>query len=298
MSTGGGFNLKKTLAVITILSLPAILTFTGNNFNHSQAALWTQPRNPPDDPDVDAALIRKAREAEWADRNLTVRKDVCKYESDIPTPPPKMKVALTFDDGPESSQTPYILETLDKYHIHASFFMIGQKAKGSPGMVRTVASHGHLIIGNHSWTHPNFHDISALAQAKEVLLNENLLGSHFRPKLFRYPYGNSSCTTNDLLHSRGYKIVGWHVDSCDWGFNKTGTVSETDAKICGVEPQFRSNFVGHVVASLEGRRGGILLMHEIQPHTIRQLETIIKDLIAAGFDFGTLDEEDFQSSLR
>lgn len=222
----------------------------------------------------------------------------CKYESDIATAPPINRVALTFDDGPTPEGTEHILVLLKKYNIPATFFMIGEKARQYPDLVEKVRAASHTVIANHSWDHPNFHDLTAAAQADEVLRNEALLGADLQPKLFRYPFGNSTCDTNQLVHARGYKIVGWHIDSCDWAFDRTGAIDIKEALSCGVALQYQSDFVGHVVAAARARRGGIILMHEIHPNTLSKLEEIIDRLLAAGFTFGTLTDPDFQSSLR
>jgi peptidoglycan/xylan/chitin deacetylase (PgdA/CDA1 family) len=101
-----------------------------------------------------------------------------------------------------------------------------------------------------------------------------------------------------LVRARGYKIVGWHIDSCDWAFEKTGSVDIKEAISCGVLPQYRNDYVGHVVSAARARNGGIILMHEIHPNTIKKLEEIITQLRADGFVFGTILDEDFQQSLR
>jgi len=221
----------------------------------------------------------------------------CRYESEISTPPPRKQVALTFDDGPEPGETELILETLKKHNISAAFFMIGRKAKQYPELVEKVHAAGHLIIGNHSWDHPNFHDISAAEQTTEVLRNEAVLSNYLQPKLFRYPYGNSTCETNELVRSRGYRIVGWHIDSCDWAFEKTGMVDVKEAISCGVLPQYHDDYVGHVVSAARARNGGIVLMHEIHPNTLKKLDEIITRLTVDGFVFGTILDTDFQTSL-
>jgi peptidoglycan/xylan/chitin deacetylase (PgdA/CDA1 family) len=222
----------------------------------------------------------------------------CKYESDISTPPPKNRVVLSFDDGPEPGQTEHILATLKKYSIPAAFFMIGKKVQQHPELLAMVLAEKHQVIGSHSWDHPNFHDLSVAQQADEVLRSEPLLISDSQPKLFRYPYGNSSCETNQLLRSRGYRIVGWHVDSCDWAFDKAGVVDDKEAIVCGVLSQYHHDFVGHVVSTVRARKGGIILLHEIHPNTLSKLEEIITTLIAEGFSFGSVLEEGFQPSLR
>jgi peptidoglycan/xylan/chitin deacetylase (PgdA/CDA1 family) len=248
------------------------------------------------------AHIRK-HHLKHLDDKLTIEPKVleknCRYESDISTKPPTKRVALTFDDGPEQGQTELILEVLKKYEISATFFMIGEKAQQHPELVDAVrAADNHQVIGNHSWDHPNFHDIAVDKQEEQVLRNEALLDSDLQPRLFRYPYGNSSCETNELVRSRGYKIVGWHIDSCDWAFEKTGSVDIKEALSCGVLPQYHNDYVGHVVSAVRARNGGIILMHEIHPNTIKKLEEIITQLQADGFVFGTILDEDFQASLR
>lgn len=221
----------------------------------------------------------------------------CKYESDISTAPPVNRVALTFDDGPAPGATEYILDLLKKYNITATFFMVGKQADDNPELVEKVRA-GHQLVANHSWDHPNFHEIDAAEQASQVLRNEAVLAKDQSPKLFRYPYGNSSCETNTLVHARGYKIVGWHIDSCDWAYDKSGKIDMKEAMACGVAPQYQSDYVGHVVSAARARKGGIILMHEIHRNTLKQLEAIITRLLAEGFVFGSILDPEFQSSLR
>lgn len=222
----------------------------------------------------------------------------CKYESDIATAPPPMHVALTFDDGPSPEGTELILALLKKYNIPATFFMIGEKVEKYPELMALVRASGHQVVGNHSWDHPNFHDISVAEQGDEVLRDEAALATDVTTKLFRYPYGNSSCATNELVRARGYKIVGWHIDSCDWAFDKNGSVDAKEAISCGVLPQYRDDYVGHVVSAARARKGGIILMHEIHPNTLKKLEQIIVAMQADGFIFGSILDADFQPSLR
>lgn len=226
--------------------------------------------------------------------------DNCRYESDIPTRPPRQRVALTFDDGPEPGQTELILAVLARHNITATFFMIGEKMQRHPELVALVRDAHHQIVGNHSWNHPNFHDISVQAQADEVLRGDALLATDGAagPKLFRYPFGNASCETNALVRARGYRIVGWHIDSCDWAFEKTGAVDFQEATACDVLPQYRADYVGHVVSAVRARNGGIVLMHEIHPNTVAQLEAVVRQILDDGYSFGTVLDADFAPSLR
>ena len=222
----------------------------------------------------------------------------CRYESDISTPPPPRHIALTFDDGPEPGQTEFILEVLKRTGVPATFFMIGEQAERHPDLVHKVQAAGVHHIGNHSWDHPNFHSIAPTEQAIEVAKTAQLLSADVQQKYFRYPYGNSSCETNALLHNGGYQIVGWHIDSCDWAFDKEGKVDFKEAATCGVLAQYRADFVGHVLSAIRAHNGGILLMHEIHPNTLKKLEEIIRAAQAEGFQFDTIDNPLFQASLR
>src|SRR4051794_35236326 len=62
-------------------------------------------------------------------------------------------VRLTFDDGPNRRATPEILDTLSAHGVTATFFVIGQMAAASPGIVRRESREGH-DVGNHSWDQP------------------------------------------------------------------------------------------------------------------------------------------------
>jgi peptidoglycan/xylan/chitin deacetylase (PgdA/CDA1 family) len=247
------------------------------------------------------ASIRSHRLRHLSDKlnnELTELVEHCRYESDINTPPPPRQVALTFDDGPEPGQTELILATLARHGVRATFFMIGEKAQRHPELVEAVARSGRHLIANHSWDHPNFHSITPAAQAEELRRGEEAVQAHMQKKLFRYPYGNSSCETNKLLKAQDYATVGWHVDSCDWAFDHAGKVDAREAMECEVLAAYRGDYQGHVLSAVRAHNGGIVLMHEIHPNTVKQLDAVIEALKADGFSFGALDDAGFASSLR
>jgi peptidoglycan/xylan/chitin deacetylase (PgdA/CDA1 family) len=223
----------------------------------------------------------------------------CRFESDIATLPPEGVVALTFDDGPEPGGTEEILAVLARHHVPATFFLIAEKAKAHPDLVQMARALPGAVIGNHSWSHPNFHDIPAEAQLKEVDSADGLLHADLgATPLFRYPYGNSTCETNERVRTLGYRIVGWHVDSCDWGYDGPSGLTAAEALSCGVLAPYRHDFVGHVVASVRAHRGGIVLMHETQHISVDNLDTLITKLEAEGYRFSTPVAPEFATSLR
>jgi peptidoglycan-N-acetylglucosamine deacetylase len=248
-----------------------------------------------------ASSIRSAHLTRLDERMSTSVEDLkeqCRFESDISTAPSAGVVALTFDDGPDAEHTRDILATLDRYQVPGTFFVIGEKAERHPELVRSIQESGRHLVGSHTWSHPNFHDLAPEAQRVEIDRGIDALPDARGRRLFRYPYGNASCPSNEYLHERGYAIVGWHVDSCDWAFDRTGTVEAKEALSCGVSPQFRADFVGHVASSLRARRGGIVLLHEIHDITAVRLAELIEEIRRDGFNFVRLDDPRLADSLR
>jgi peptidoglycan/xylan/chitin deacetylase (PgdA/CDA1 family) len=98
------------------------------------------------------------------------------------------QVALTFDDGPDPTYTPRILEILRRCNAKATFFLIGEKAARERQLVCRILEEGHEI-GNHSYSHPQFESLSwkqAVAEIAETrTLLEGLQGRECR--LFRPP---------------------------------------------------------------------------------------------------------------
>lgn len=230
--------------------------------------------------------------------NVEDLREQCRFESDIPTAPPKGLVALTFDDGPDQEHTATILAILDRYQVPATFFVIGEKVERHPELIQAIRATGRHLLGSHTWTHPNFHDIPSPEQQLELARGIEVLSPDHAPQLFRYPYGNASCFANDYLHSRGVAIVGWHVDSCDWAFDRTGTVDSKEALSCGVGSEYRGDFVGHIASSVRARRGGIILLHEIHAITPARLGELIEEIRHDGYTFVRLDDPRFAPSLR
>ncbi len=223
----------------------------------------------------------------------------CRFESDIATLPPQDVVALTFDDGPEPVHTEAILQVLARHQVPATFFLIAEKAHAHPELVAAMKALPGAVVGNHTWSHPNFHDIPVDQQRAEIARADALL----RPQLdaapvFRYPYGNSSCEGNEQVHALGYRIVGWHVDSCDWAFDSPEGLTAREALSCGVLPAFRHDYIGHILSGVRAHRGGIVLMHETQHITVDNLDALVTRLQAEGYRFATPESEEFATSLR
>src|SRR5450432_360763 len=71
-----------------------------------------------------------------------------------PTESGDPELIFTFDDGPNPKTTPFVLDTLAKHHIHATFFLVGEKAanpRAAP-IIERMLREGH-IVANHTMTH-------------------------------------------------------------------------------------------------------------------------------------------------
>ena len=79
----------------------------------------------------------------------------------------KKKVALTFDDGPNSQYTPLLLNGLKERGVHATFFLMGKNIEGKEALVKQIQEEGHLI-GNHTYNHVQLDKISKEVAKEEI----------------------------------------------------------------------------------------------------------------------------------
>lgn len=127
------------------------------------------------------------------------------------------EVALTFDDGPDPTWTPRVLDQLAEADVVATFFVIGEQASRHPDLVRRMVAEGHTV-GQHSFYHREPSVTSARELVSEVkrtrLALEQIVGQ--RISLFRPPKGK--LTLNKLLRLwlAGQTVVLWTVDPRDY----------------------------------------------------------------------------------
>ena len=117
---------------------------------------------------------------------------------------------LSFDDGPISEVTPWVLETLYAYQAKATFFCVGENVQRHPAIFQQLLAEGHSA-GNHTFNHLNGWQTDKLAYLHNVRRCAHLVKSN----LFRPPYGRLSPGQRAFLE-RHYRIVLWDVLSGDF----------------------------------------------------------------------------------
>ncbi len=134
------------------------------------------------------------------------------------------QVILTFDDGPDPTYTPQILDILKREKVPAVFFVIGIESENNIPLLQRIYNEGHEI-GNHTFTHPNIALVSAERASAEMEATRLLIEAVTRRStvLFRAPYNADAEPTTEaelkpiaLSKAQNYYTVGESIDPNDW----------------------------------------------------------------------------------
>ena len=185
--------------------------------------------------------------------------------------PEDKKIALTFDDGPHPKFTPQILAVLKKYHIKATFFVVGRLAEQYPDLIKSEAAAGNLV-GNHTYDHVMLTKLTAENVQLEWQTCSNVLKSIIgKPTHFcRPPGGDYNHTVITAAMKQRLTTVLWTDDPGDYA-------SPGDSVIL-------DRTLGRV------ENGGIILLHDGVQQTIDVLPQIIQTLQKRGYKFVRVDE--------
>ncbi|HEX3435230.1 MAG TPA: polysaccharide deacetylase family protein, partial [Pseudacidobacterium sp.] len=202
------------------------------------------------------------------------------------------KVALSFDDGPDPTWTPKILDVLKQYNVKGTFFVIGEEAADHTSLLKRYMREGHEV-GNHTFTHPDISEISQRQLDLEMNLTERLFAAELgvQPLYFRPPYSidqepdtNDQAAPVDHIQQMGYTIIGNKIDTDDWNDHPSKSPQEI---VDGVLQQFE------VMKTRPDFRGSVILMHDgggDRSATVAALPLLITTLRAKGYEFVPVSE--------
>ncbi|MFF9490332.1 polysaccharide deacetylase family protein [Streptomyces sp. NPDC014676] len=181
-------------------------------------------------------------------------------------------VALTVDDGPDPTWTPALLDVLAAHGVKATFFVVGERAREHPGLLRRLLAAGHRL-GNHSYSHfQPFAALPAAAVAREMDETQRVVTDEtgVRPTLFRAPAGGWSRGVLAAARDHGLTPVDWTVDPKDWREPPADRIAERVAR---------------------ARPGDIVLCHDgggDRSRTVKALDLALARLRERGTLFTTL----------
>lgn len=181
--------------------------------------------------------------------------------------PSKPMVALTFDDGPRAESTNRILDVLENYNCHATFFVVGYNLSKYPDTVKRAAQM-NCDIGNHSFGHAKLSTLNKKGIKAQFSKTNDILKKLIDKKaqFVRTPYGQ----TGNILKHVNYPVILWNVDTLDWKTLNAKKVIKAATKNI--------------------KDGDIILMHDIYNSTAEAVETIVPKLISQGFQIVSISE--------
>lgn len=182
--------------------------------------------------------------------------------------PKKPMVALTYDDGPSSSATSSILDTLEAYGARATFFVVGSRVASYASQLKREAKLG-CEIGNHTFNHTTLTSASSNTIRKEIEDTNRAIQKYSgkTPALVRAPGGAVNQNVKSVVK---YPLINWSVDTLDW----------------------KSRNADSVIAEVKRstRDGSVVLMHDLYNSTAQATKTIVPYLIDEGYQLVTVSE--------
>ncbi|MGV9695127.1 bifunctional polysaccharide deacetylase/glycosyltransferase family 2 protein [Streptomyces sp. NPDC003470] len=192
---------------------------------------------------------------------------------------PDRTIALTFDDGPDPTWTPQVLEILEKYDVPGTFFLVGSMVARYPDIVEDMVEQGNEV-GVHTFTHVDLSYQSGARVTREIEQTQLALAgaAGITTTLFRAPYSSRTDAVDDYswpvyekLGQDGYTSVFVDTDSDDW--KRPGVSKIVDW------------------ATPEDDEGASVLFHDAggeRSQTIEALPKYIEKMKAKGYTFTTI----------
>ena len=195
------------------------------------------------------------------------------------------RVFLTFDDGPTEEVTPHILDILDKYNIKATFFVLGNRVKQNPDILKREYEAGHYIA-NHGYSHK----YSSVYKSADTVLEEynrtenairDALGNDsYSSNLFRFPGGSRGGPYEKVKKEARSKLNEYGIAYLDWS---ALTYDAEGAKT-------KDDILKNLKETINGWNNVVILMHDAADKkvTYETLEDVIKYLQEKGYVFKSI----------
>jgi len=194
------------------------------------------------------------------------------------------KVYLTFDDGP-SVYTDDILDILAKYHVKATFFVVGKTDENSKRLYKRIVNEGHTL-GMHSYSHVYKNIYNSVEDFdKDFTKLWKLLydTTGYKPTMYRFPGGSANQVNEHgmsefikYLNEKSFVYFDWNVENGD----ATGVVYT------------KEQLIDNVIKGVEQKERSIVLMHDgmSKKTTVESLPGLIETLLSEGVQILPLDE--------
>jgi peptidoglycan/xylan/chitin deacetylase (PgdA/CDA1 family) len=183
-------------------------------------------------------------------------------------PTASKRVALTFDDGPDSLTLRY-LDLLDDLGVPATFFVCGNRAEKQPELVREYIRRGHQVA-SHGYDHTSFPKLSRKQLLDQLAKTESAIGGQVSGRAWvRPPHGSLDATSLITARAAGYVIALWSLDSEDYTDKDPASLAER----CSPKTV---------------RAGDVILFHEGQEWTLEALPRIVTGIQASGLECVTM----------
>ncbi len=180
----------------------------------------------------------------------------------------KKLIAFTFDDGPSTSTTNYLLDNLDKYNARVTFFVLGSRVENNKEVLKKAYLQGN-DIGSHTYNHRNLNLVSDSGLIDEVKKTNDKIKEIIgvNPILLRPPYGNLTDHGKELANMH---IILWDIDPLDWKYKNKNRVANA--------------IIEHA------HDGAIVLVHDIYQSSVEGTLMAMEELEKQGYAFVTITE--------
>ncbi len=194
---------------------------------------------------------------------------------------------ITIDDGPSRNNTTKNLDTLKKYGIKATFFVLPREHLDD--IYKRILEEGH-VLGNHSSVHDYNYLYSSTANfEKDVIKARDFIYKKlgYTTTVYRFPGGTMGrkksvvAERTEILKNLGYRYFDWDVSTAD---------TDPNLSKYGSEEKIVNLLANNVIKNTKGKKKLIILMHDSagKAYTAKALPKIIEGLQKQGYGFDVL----------